>query len=216
MAARTIALAVVAVLVVTAAPLDASARSDRAVRVGVLRPAPDGPVFRQMFEPFRETLRERGFVEGTNLTIELRVQPGGAAEMLELARQLVPLNVDPAATVNGVRLFYQLGGNGDVPLVLVHGSWGSHHGWDLVAPGLGKSFRVLAYDRRGHSQSERPTVQGSVREDVADLAALIEYLGLAPAWVAGSSFGASIALRLAGERPALLTLGIRARRSSRR
>jgi pimeloyl-ACP methyl ester carboxylesterase len=107
-------------------------------------------------------------------------------------------------TVNGIRLFYQFGGNGDVPLVLVHGSWGSHHGWDLVAPGLRKSFRVLAYDRRGHSQSERPTVAGSVREDVADLAALIECLELAPAWVAGNSFGASVALRLAGERPDLL------------
>jgi pimeloyl-ACP methyl ester carboxylesterase len=46
--------------------------------------------------------------------------------------------------------------------------------------------------------------QGSVREDVADLAALIEQLGLGPAWVAGNSFGASIALRLAGERPDLL------------
>jgi pimeloyl-ACP methyl ester carboxylesterase len=39
---------------------------------------------------------------------------------------------------------------------------------------------------------------------VADLAALIEHLGLAPAWVAGNSFGASITLRLAGERPDLL------------
>ena len=40
-------------------------------------------------------------------------------------------------------------------------------------------------------------------EDVADVAALIEHLGLAPAWVAGNSFGASITLRLAGERPEL-------------
>jgi pimeloyl-ACP methyl ester carboxylesterase len=68
---------------------------------------------------------------------------------------------------------------------------------------LAESFRVLTYDRRGHSQSERPAGQGSVREDVADLAALIEHLGLAPAWVVGNSFGASIALRLAGERPDL-------------
>jgi pimeloyl-ACP methyl ester carboxylesterase len=80
----------------------------------------------------------------------------------------------------------------------------SHHDWDLVVPRLADSFRVLTYDRRGHSQSERPTAQGSVREDVADLAALIEHLELAPAWVAGNSFGASIALRLAGERPDLL------------
>jgi pimeloyl-ACP methyl ester carboxylesterase len=108
------------------------------------------------------------------------------------------------ATIDGIRIFYELGGTGDVPLVLVHGSWGSHHGWDLVAPGLRQSLRVATYDRRGHSQSERPGAQGSVREDVADLAALIDHLGLAPAWVAGNSFGASIALRLAGERPDLL------------
>ncbi|MGE0824839.1 MAG: alpha/beta fold hydrolase [Candidatus Binatia bacterium] len=108
------------------------------------------------------------------------------------------------AKVNGIRLFYELTGTGEVPLVLVHGSWDSHHDWDLVVPRLTNSFRVLTYDRRGHSQSERPIGQGSIREDVADLAALIEYLGLVPAWVVGNSFGASISLRLAGERPELL------------
>lgn len=107
------------------------------------------------------------------------------------------------AHINGVQLFYELSGTGEVPLVLVHGSWVSHHSWDLVVPRLVQSFRVLAYDRRGHSESQRPTAQGSVREDVADLAALIEHLGLAPTWVAGNSFGASITIRLAGERPDL-------------
>jgi pimeloyl-ACP methyl ester carboxylesterase len=107
------------------------------------------------------------------------------------------------AIVNGVELFYEISGAGDIPLVVVHGSWSSHHNWDRVVPGLAESFRVLAYDRRGHSQSARPTGQGSVREDVADLAALIEHAGLAPTWVAGNSFGASITLRLAVERPDL-------------
>ena len=107
------------------------------------------------------------------------------------------------AKVNGVRLFYELSGAGEVPLVLVHGSWDSHNDWDLVVPRLADSFQVLTYDRRGHSKSERPTGQGSVHEDVADLAALIEHLGLVPAWVVGNSFGASITLRLASERPEL-------------
>jgi pimeloyl-ACP methyl ester carboxylesterase len=110
----------------------------------------------------------------------------------------------PIAHVNGVDLFYELKGDGDVPLVLVHGSWTSHRSWDPVVPRLAGSLRVLAYDRRGHSASERPAGQGSVREDVADLAGLIERLGLAPAWLVGSSFGGSIALRLAAERPDLL------------
>lgn len=108
------------------------------------------------------------------------------------------------AKVNGTDLFYELSGSGDVPVVFVHGSWDSHQDWDLVVPKLPESFRVLTYDRRGHSQSERPPGQGSVREDVADLAALMEHLSLGPAWVVGNSFGGSIALRLAGERPDLL------------
>jgi pimeloyl-ACP methyl ester carboxylesterase len=108
------------------------------------------------------------------------------------------------AHVNGVRIAYESTGDSGVPLVLVHGSWGSRHNWDAVVTGLVPNFRVVAYDRRGHSDSERPFGQGSFREDVADLAALIEELGLAPAWVAGNSAGAVITLQLAAARPDLL------------
>ena len=105
--------------------------------------------------------------------------------------------------INGVQLFWELTGNAGEALVLVHGSWVDHHTWDAVVPVLARSFRVLTYDRRGHSQSERPASPGSIREDVADLAALIEKLGFAPAHIVGSSMGGSIVLRLAGERPDL-------------
>jgi pimeloyl-ACP methyl ester carboxylesterase len=107
----------------------------------------------------------------------------------------------PTATVNGVRLFYRLAGDAGPPLALVHGSWGSSEGWAPVVPTLSQHFRVLAYDRRGHGQSERPPGQGSAEEDAADLAALIDHLELAPAHVAGISFGGSISLRLAARRP---------------
>jgi pimeloyl-ACP methyl ester carboxylesterase len=106
----------------------------------------------------------------------------------------------PTATVNGVRLFYEMNGTAGVPLVLVHGSWDSHEAWNGIVLRLAESFHVVTYDRRGHSNSERPAGQGSIHEDVADLGALIEYLGLAPAWIVGNSFGASIVLRLAGKR----------------
>jgi pimeloyl-ACP methyl ester carboxylesterase len=105
-----------------------------------------------------------------------------------------------AARINGVELHYELSGSGE-PLVLVHGSWGDHHNWDPVVSPLAKSFRVLAYDRRGHSASERPAAQGSVFEDADDLAGLIDELGFASAHVVGNSFGAVIALRAAARRP---------------
>ena len=109
----------------------------------------------------------------------------------------------PSSVINGVELHFDDTGSGQ-PLVLVHGAWTDRRSWDLVAPSLAERFRVVTYDRRGHSQSERPPGQGSVHEDVADLAALIESLSLAPAHVVGTSFGGSITLRLAAERPDLL------------
>jgi pimeloyl-ACP methyl ester carboxylesterase len=106
----------------------------------------------------------------------------------------------PEVEVNGVRLYYELYGYGE-PVVLVHGSWVDGTAWRFVAPGLAETFRVLVYDRRGHSRSERPESQGSVGEDGDDLAALVESLGLAPAHIVTSSFGGTIALRLATSRP---------------
>jgi pimeloyl-ACP methyl ester carboxylesterase len=83
-------------------------------------------------------------------------------------------------TVNGVRIAYtDIGGTG-IPLVLVHGSWGSRRNWDPVVPGLSEHFRVVTYDRRGHSDSERPSGQGHFSE------------------------GAVITLKLAAVRPELL------------
>src|SRR5213594_905859 len=105
--------------------------------------------------------------------------------------------------INGVRLFWDLRGEAGDLLVLVHGSWVDQHSWDSVVPAFERSFRVLTYDRRGHSQSESPGGQGRVEEDVADLAALIDHVGLGSAHIAGNSFGAAIVLRLAGERPDL-------------
>ena len=109
----------------------------------------------------------------------------------------------PSTRINGIELYWEMSGQAGDPLVLVHGSWGDHTGWNPIIPTLANSFRVFTYDRRGHSRSERLPTQGSVREDVSDLAALIEHLDLAPAHILGNSFGGSIVLGLAAERPDL-------------
>ena len=105
--------------------------------------------------------------------------------------------------VNGTRLHYERAGAGE-PLVLVHGSWVDCRVWEAVLPALVRSFDVVFYDRRGHSRSSCPPGQGSVRDDVDDLAALIDLLGLTPAHVVGASWGGSITLRLAAAHPELL------------
>ena len=108
----------------------------------------------------------------------------------------------PISVINGIRLYSEWHGEG-APVVLVHGSWGDHRDWDPVVPGLARTFRTLTYDRRGHSQSERLASQGSIEEDVADLALLITAQHVAPAHIVGHSFGGSIVLKLAAARPDL-------------
>ena len=110
---------------------------------------------------------------------------------------------DTTVRVNGVDLFYDVAGSGE-PLVLVHGMWTDHSSWQFVVPQLAEAFRVLTYDRRGYSRSERPPAQGSRRTDEDDLAALIEAFDLAPAHLVGNSHGASISLGLASRRPDLV------------
>lgn len=106
------------------------------------------------------------------------------------------------ATVNGIQIYYELTGGGE-PLALIHGSWADATNWELVLPGLAQGFRVLTYDRRGYSRSERPDTAWSIDDDGDDLAELLETLQLSPAHVATISYGGNIALRLAARRPEL-------------
>jgi pimeloyl-ACP methyl ester carboxylesterase len=95
-------------------------------------------------------------------------------------------------------------GDGEL-LVLVHGSWTDHTTWAAVVPLLASSFRVVAYDRRGHSRSPYGPGPSPRRRDEDDLIALIESLGGGgPAYLVGTSYGACISLAVAGRRPDLV------------
>ncbi|MFF4159917.1 alpha/beta fold hydrolase [Streptomyces sp. NPDC001678] len=79
------------------------------------------------------------------------------------------------------------------------------HSWRAVREALARSFRVLVYDRRGHSASTHGHSLASCvrREHEDDLAALIKTLGLGPAHVAGVCYSGSTVLGLAARHPAL-------------
>ena len=108
----------------------------------------------------------------------------------------------PTKAINGAELHFETVGEGD-PLVLVHGSWIDATSWDRVVPAFADHYRVLTYDRRGHSRSRRPAA-GSRRADEDDLIALLETFELAPGHLVGNSFGAAIVLAVAGRRPDLV------------
>jgi 3-oxoadipate enol-lactonase len=115
----------------------------------------------------------------------------------------------PTATVNGVRLHYELHGDSGEPLVLVHGYTGDITDWRHQLPEFSTSHRVLAMDLRGHGRSEAPRDRSSytVEQMAEDVATLIDQVGLDRYHLLGHSMGGAIVQEIAlGSPQRLLSL----------
>jgi len=108
----------------------------------------------------------------------------------------------PFLEVNGTRLHYEAAGAGPA-LLFVHG-WGtSGRVWQSCLPDLVRDHRVVTLDWRGCGRSDHPAEGNTIAGVAADLAAVIEQLGIRPT-VVGSSIGAIFATELALARPELV------------
>ena len=107
--------------------------------------------------------------------------------------------------VNGVRLYVEERGRGE-PIVCIHGTSSSAMVWRRDATdALAELGRVIVYDRRGCTRSERPEpYETSVVQHAEDAAALLRALDAAPAVVIGRSYGGEIAIELALREPELV------------
>jgi pimeloyl-ACP methyl ester carboxylesterase len=90
--------------------------------------------------------------------------------------------------------------------LFISGATGDAGHWTGVADTLADRYAVITYDRRGNSRSPRSLGWASttIDEQADDAAALLRGLDLAPAFVFGTSAGASIAANLALLHPAVL------------
>ncbi len=106
------------------------------------------------------------------------------------------------ATVNGVRLFYEVTGDGE-PIVLIPGLGLDHTYFRYAIPELERHFRVIAFDPRGMGQSERPKVEYTMELWAEDVRQLLGHLGIAEAHIVGSSLGGCVAMALLRTAPAI-------------
>jgi 3-oxoadipate enol-lactonase len=109
----------------------------------------------------------------------------------------------PTATVNGIRLYYEIHGDSGEPLVLVHGYTGDISDWRHQFPEFSKTHRVLAMDLRGHGRSEAPPDRSSytVEQMAADVEALVDQVGLDRYHLLGHSMGGGVVQEIALRSP---------------
>jgi pimeloyl-ACP methyl ester carboxylesterase len=94
------------------------------------------------------------------------------------------------------------GNRAGTPLVALHGVSDSWRSFAPVLPHLPPGLRVIAISQRGHGDSEKPVDGYAPRDFAADVAALLDALGLPSAFVLGHSMGATHAMRFALDHPA--------------
>jgi len=102
-------------------------------------------------------------------------------------------------------IHYNEAGEG-FPVVLVHGGGPGASGWSNYNPNipyLSRYFRVLAVDLPGWGASQPVTYED--RDNSGALAEFLETLGIEKAAVVGNSMGGSSVIRLAYERPDLVS-----------
>lgn len=109
----------------------------------------------------------------------------------------------PFADADGYRLYYELTGPEDAPIILQFGgSLFGRQNFGMVNDGFRQNFRLLSFDARGYGRSEAPLEPYSVEERADDGAALMDALGIEQAFVHGTSMGGMVAVAFTGKYPA--------------
>jgi non-heme chloroperoxidase len=126
-----------------------------------------------------------------------RLRPRGRLALRTSPTQKDPETMSTITTRDGTEIYFKdWGPKGAQPIVF-------HHGWPLSADDwdtqmlyfVGKGYRVVAHDRRGHGRSAQVSDGHDMDHYAADAAAVVEHLDLRNAVHIGHSTGGGEATR---------------------
>ena len=123
------------------------------------------------------------------MTVSALASPGASATA----------SIEGVLALPGARLAYQVTGAGPA-VVLVHGFGLDMRMWDPQATHLAARFQVVRYDARGFGASG-PFDPAVSYTHAGDLLALLDYLGIQKAVLAGLSFGGRVVTQAALSAP---------------
>ncbi len=103
---------------------------------------------------------------------------------------------------DGTRLYYELTGPEDRPVILqLGGGLFGRHNFGLVNDGFRERFRLLSFDARGYGASDHPREAYTIEGWAADAEGLLDAVGLDPVFVHGTSMGGMIAIAFTAAYP---------------
>ena len=94
---------------------------------------------------------------------------------------------------NGILLYVDEEGRGDMSLVFLHYWGGSSRTWRHVIAALPKSYRTIAIDHRGWGKSDAPTTGYALSDLADDAQGVVDALNLKRYILIGHSMGGKVA-----------------------
>jgi len=105
------------------------------------------------------------------------------------------------AQVNGLKMYYEVHGNGD-PVMLLHGSFMTiTNNWTQWIGELAKTRKVIAVEMQGHGRTADIDRDFSYENLADDVAALLDHLKIPSADLMGYSMGGGVAMQCAIRHP---------------
>jgi pimeloyl-ACP methyl ester carboxylesterase len=109
------------------------------------------------------------------------------------------------APVNGIKMYYEIYGKGEMPIVLIHGGGSTiETSFHYLLPLLAAHRRVIALETQGHGRTNGRNGPETFEQDADDVAALLRYLQIGKADFLGFSNGGSTVLQIAIRHPDLV------------
>jgi len=113
------------------------------------------------------------------------------------------------APVNGIQMYYEIHGQGGIPLVLIHGGGSTiETSWGNMLPLLSVHGEVIAVELQAHGRTTDRDAPESFEQDADDVAGLLKYIKINKANFFGFSNGGTTTLQIAIRHPEIVNKAI--------
>jgi len=120
-------------------------------------------------------------------------------------KQPVPEIITGYKAVNGLKMYYEIHGQGEMPLVLIHGGGSTiETSFGRVLPAMAKTRKIIAVELQAHGHTSDRDTPESFKTDANDVAELLRLLNVEKADVLGYSDGGCTAMQLGMDHPGLV------------
>jgi pimeloyl-ACP methyl ester carboxylesterase/uncharacterized protein YndB with AHSA1/START domain len=149
-------------------------------------------------EEFQQIAKQNGAVEGAKQNVE------------KLEIYLAAATRGKYATVNGIKMYYEIHGSGNLrasvnpgtPLVLLHGGGSTiNTTFGRILPALKKNHQLIAIELQAHGHTGDRNAPETFQQDADDVAELLTQLNFPAADIFGFSNGGHTAIELAIRHP---------------